>query len=355
MIGEAVFAAVIIAMEVPSGWLSDIWSRRKTLIVGCGFAAAGYAIIMTANGFWQAVLGQAVIGIGVACNSGTVTSLLYDTLAAKGKEHLYQRLEGKRHAMGLYAVAAASVIGGILYQFDGRLPIMLDIITLVIAMGCAAFMVEPERIKRAAEKTPLHDMIITIKYALHDHKEIAGIIMVSTILFCSTKMFMWAQQPYMQYVGISTDYFGYIMAAGFLFGGFVGHFGHKIRHPLSNRMMIGFLVGLCYSLSIFAALVTHQTAIICILLISGVWGFGFPFVQNAINKYADPARRATILSTLGLLISLMFIPASIILGWLTDEFSIRHGLIYLAAQLAFIAIIGFLLWARGVKKLKPTL
>ena len=191
MIGEAVFAAVIITMEVPSGWLSDIWSRRKTLIVGCGFAAAGYAIIMTASGFWQAVLGQAVIGIGVACNSGTVTSLLYDTLATKGKEHLYQRLEGKRHAMGLYAVATASVIGGILYQFDGRLPITLDILTLLLAMGCATFLIEPERIKRAAEKTPLHDMITTMKYALHGHKEIAGIIMVSTILFCSTKMFMW--------------------------------------------------------------------------------------------------------------------------------------------------------------------
>jgi len=120
-------------------------------------------------------------------------------------------------------------------------------------------------------------------------------------------------------------------------------------------MMIGFLVGLCCGLSIFAAMVPHQGAIICILLISGVWGFGFPFVQNAINKYADPARRATILSTLGLLISLMFIPASIILGWLTDEYSIRYGLIYLAGQLILIAGIGFLLWARGAKKLKSAL
>jgi len=350
LIGEAVFAAVIIAMEVPSGWMSDVWSRKHTLAIGCFFAGLGYACLLFARNFEQAILSQAFIGIGVAFNSGTVTTLIYDTLATNNKTHLYQKLEGKRHAIGLYAVALASVLGGILYQIDGRLPLIIDVITIFIAMICALLMTEPERVKRKAEKSPIHDMIVTVKYALHGHKEIAAIILVSTVLFCSTKMFMWTQQPYMQYVGIPEEYFGYIIACGFLFSGFMGHVSHRFTKKFSNRQVITFLALAGVILSATAIVFPIAPSIIFILAIAGIWGFGFPFVQNAINKHADPARRATILSTLGLLISVAFIPASIILGWFSENYSILWGLGYLAVQLLFISIIGLWWWKKSVNR-----
>ena len=350
LIGEAVFAAVIILMEVPSGWMSDVWSRKKTLIIGCGFAFIGYGIMTQANDLYTAILGQAIIGIGVACNSGTVTSLLYDSLAMKGREDLYQKLEGKRHGISLYAVAIGSVIGGIVYQYDVKLPLYLDMATIAIAMLCACLITEPERVKRAAETHPLRDMLITMKYALHGHKEIAGIILVSTILFCSTKMYMWSQQPYMDYIGIPVDYFGYIIASGFILSGVAGHFGHHIKHSFSNRQVIGGLVVYMVLATAFAIMFPVAPAIIFVLAIAPVWGFGFPFVQAAINKHADPARRATILSTLGLLISLSFIPTSLLLGWISDEFSILYGLGYLAFQLAMLSVGGLWLWSANTKK-----
>jgi len=164
---------------------------------------------------------------------------------------------------------------------------------------------------------------------------------------------MWMQQPYMAHVGISTDYFGYIMAAGFLFGGFAGHFGHKINHDLSNRHMIMILTSIPIIGAIIAITAQIPLAILCLLIVSGVWGFGFPFAQNAINKHADPARRATILSTLGVLVSVMFIPSSLILGWLDEHYAITYGLGYIAIQLGTLSGLGFWLWYRGTR-LKPS-
>ena len=350
MIGEAVFAGVIIAMEVPSGWMSDVWSRKGTLIVGTLFAIVGYTTMLHADNLPTAILGQAITGVGVAFNSGTITSILYDSLAMKGKEHLYQRLEGKRHGIGLYAIAIASVIGGILYQIDPYLPLKLDVATLFVALGGIFFIVEPDRIKKEAEHHPIKDMLMTMKYALYGHKEIAGIIIVSTVLFCSTKLYMWTQQPYMQFVEIPTSWFGYIIAGGFLFGGLMGQFGHKIQLNISNRHMLMMLTAIPVLATIGAIILPFQSSIIFILMVSGVWGFGFPFVQNAINKHADPARRATILSSLGLLISIMFIPSGLILGWLEENISIQAGLSYIAIQLGVLSIIGFWLWNRGSKK-----
>lgn len=355
MIGEAIFAGVIILMEVPSGWMSDVWSRKGTLIIGCISGIIGYSGLMFATGFWSAVVSQAIIGIAVAFNSGTVTSLLYDTLATNKKEHLYQKLEGKRHAIGLYSIASASALGGVLYHYNVYLPLIFDVATIMCAMVCAFFITEPQRIKRIADKTPLNDIIVTMKYALHGHKEIAGIILVSTVLFCTTKMFMWMQQPYMQLVNIPTEYFGFIIAGGFLFGGITGHYGHRIKHNFTNRHMIMILTAIPIIGATIAILFQHQFMIVAILVVTGVWGFGFPFVQNAINKHADPARRATILSTLGLLISLMFIPSSLILGYLDDTYSILSALAYIAVQLFVLSIIGFWLWSRGQSKvaIKP--
>ena len=353
LIGEALFAAMIIAMEIPSGWLSDVWSRKKTLMAGCIFAISGYSLILIADNFTQALLGQAILGISVAFNSGTITSILYDSLAMKGREDLYEKLEGKRHGIGLYAIAIAAVVGGFVYQISPYLPLTLDVISLVIALICATLITEPDRIKRTAEKNPLHDMMITIKYALYEHKEIAGIIMVSTILFCTTKLFLWVQQPYMQFVNIPTDYFGYIVAVGFILAGMIGHFGHHMKHNLSNRHMVMVLTAytiLCGCV----AIVTNQAAgIAFILMVSFVWGFGFPFVQAAINKHADPARRATILSTLGFLISMLLIPSNLILGWMDTHYNILAGIGFVMVQLAILSTIGFWLWAKGSKNSSP--
>ena len=349
LIGEAIFAATIIAMEVPSGWMSDMWSRKGTLFIAAATCIIGFTGLLLADSFATAVIAQAIIGAGIAFHSGKVTSLIYDTLALKKKEHLYQKLEGKRHGINLYAVAIASVLGGILYQYDVKIPLMLDIATLCVALICAIFIVEPDRIKRPTDKNPLYDIFVTMKYALHGHREIAGIILVSTILFCTTKMVMWTQQPYMMHVGIPIDYFGYIIAFGFLFGGLIGQFGHYYNHNLSNRHTMMILTGFTTLMCLLAILWPVALSIIFILLISGVWGYGFPYAQNAINKYSDPARRATILSTLGLLISLMFIPSSLILGWVHETFDITYGIGYTAVQLLVLSSIGFYLWRKRTK------
>lgn len=346
LIAEAFFAAVVIAMEVPSGWMSDIWNRKYTLILGSCFGMAGYTALLFATQFWHVVLAQSVIGVGVACNSGTITSLLYDTLAAGGKTHLYQRLEGKRHASGLYAVAAGSVIGAFVYAYDMRLPLILDVATLALAIIAISFIKEPPRRKKAPETHPVRDMMITMRYALRGHREIAGIILVSTVLFCSTKMFLWAQQPYYMALGIPVTWFGLLAAAGFITGGLAGHIGHRYETGLSNRVMLGILCAGVAVSGLMAALFPSVAAIGFLLLGTIVYGYGFPFVQGAINKHADETRRATILSTAGLCTSLLFIPTSIALGWVVEAGSIHDGLIYIAGQLTVLAGIGFWLWNR---------
>ena len=51
LLTEAIFAATIILMEVPSGWLADIWQRRHSLLVASLFWVFGLYLLLIADGF----------------------------------------------------------------------------------------------------------------------------------------------------------------------------------------------------------------------------------------------------------------------------------------------------------------
>ena len=48
---QALFALTIALFEVPSGYLADIWGRRKAILVGSAFNAVGFMSLLWADSF----------------------------------------------------------------------------------------------------------------------------------------------------------------------------------------------------------------------------------------------------------------------------------------------------------------
>ena len=151
LLGEAIFAIVIVAMEVPSGWLADVWRRKSVLQLGFFLNVFCYLLLWLADGFWMAITAQALIGVGISFLSGADVALLYDRLAEEDKTDDFRRLEGQRHGLGLYGLAFASVIGGLLYVVLPDLPILLTALMEFIAGVCAILVTEPARRMKAAD------------------------------------------------------------------------------------------------------------------------------------------------------------------------------------------------------------
>lgn len=345
LIGEAIFSAAVLLAEVPSGWISDVWRRRATLILGLFFGVLGFVMLTLADSFFDVVMSQATIGIAVALNSGTVSALLYDTLLAEGREDEFHKHQGRIHGIGLYSVAAACLIGGVLFQIDAKLPLFFNIIIYCVGMIAVAFVHEPPRFKRAPEKNMFRDIIETARYALHGHKEIAGIIMVSMVVFCATKLFLWAQQPYYEMVGIPVAWFGVIMAGIYLFSGSAGVLSHHIERFGSNRAKLIVMTGILITAALLLWAIPNPY--LAISLFAGatmIFGLGFPVVQNAINVRVGSERRATILSTASLMIHIMFIPTSICLAFIEGATDIRTAMLALGMQVAVMAGFGLWLW-----------
>lgn len=351
LLGEAFFSAVVLLAEVPSGWISDVWKRRTTLMCGALFGMIGLSGLMIADSFWEATISQGIIGIAVALNSGTNTALLYDSLYEQGRADEYRRIDGARHGFGIYGTAFSCIAGGFLFSIHPKLPLLADVLVLLIAMFAIANVKEPVRHQKSVEKHVFHDMWVTLKYALSGHPEITGIIMLSTVILCTTKLMLWSQQPYYQMLGIPVEWFGTIAAAMYVLGGIGGQFGHKIDHWGSNRTALGFiavaLMSACFGLIVFPNMWTALP-----LFLVGLLGYamGQPRINAAINGHVGSERRATILSTASLMVHLLFIPTSAIVGWISEQGGIMASLLWIGWQLMILSGIGMVLWKRSTDR-----
>ena len=339
MAGEALFAAVIICSEVPTGWLADHWKRKFCLALAGLTSMGGFFLLSQAGTFWESMVAQGSLGLGISLVSGTLSALHYDSLLAENRIDEYRKQEGRRHGLGLLSVGLSSLLGGFLYKIHPELPILCTMGSGLCMAMIALMMIEPQRFQVAGQKNPFMAMAQTLRYALHGHKEIAEIIFISAALFSTTKMMMWAQQPYYLAIGLDARWFGVLMAAGFVAGSLASHLGHLLDHRYKNRAVLLSMILAVVVLCVLSAGLHNIYGALLMLAGSLFWGLGWPRVQDAINKRADSYHRATVLSSASMMIHLFFIPLSLMLGWVADHFGIEIAILCLTVLPGLAAMI----------------
>lgn len=347
LLGESAFAATVLLLDVPMGWVSDQWQRKHVLAAGTLIELTGYALLLVAHGLGMAILAQSVIGVGICFLNGTNSALLYESLMAESREAEYRRREGRRGGFGLYSVATASILGGLMYPHMHQLPVMLTVLFQCAAVIAACMMDEPERHRKRPEKHPVADIIETTRYALR-HPEVGLIIIFAGVMFCSTKLIMWSQQPYYMAMGLREDAFGLLMAVGFVLGGFSSQMAHKLDGKVGTHraLMLAWAMAVVACLGASVKVGWHGVAL---LMVGGtcVYGIAAPRVSEAINRHVGSERRATVLSTQSLCVSVLFIPVSWVMGHVSDAYGAQAVLLALAAWLG-VAGLSLAVW--GLKR-----
>lgn len=151
---EAIYYLSVVALEVPSGYLSDRAGRRYTLMLSAWGEVMAYTLFTFGNSFMSFAMGQVALGMAMACNSGTDISLHFESLQRLGKEAQFGRREARLAAYGLYAGSTAAMLGGLLGSYDLRLPYVLGIVIALGRVTSAYFLVDT--IEKGQTKSGLH-------------------------------------------------------------------------------------------------------------------------------------------------------------------------------------------------------
>ena len=110
---QAVFALVILCGEVPSGLLSDLWGRKKTLLLGSTLKAVSFSLLPLWSSYEGFLIYHLTMGIALSMISGGDVALLYDShLAAGGEKSGGTALLGNQKLAAQIGTTVSALLGG---------------------------------------------------------------------------------------------------------------------------------------------------------------------------------------------------------------------------------------------------
>jgi MFS family permease len=342
---KAIYSVAIVTMEVPSGWMADVWGRKKTLFIGSLLGASGFLMYSFSFGFWAFVAAEIVLGVGHAFVSGADSAMLFDSLKASGKTDQYTKHEGRITSAGNFAEAIAGVIGGLLAAISLRTPFYFQFAVAAIAIPAAFTLVEP-KIHSIEHIHSIRKMVLNIKHTLTTNHNLRISILLSAITGTATLTFAWLVQPYFLAINLPVEWYGIFWTALNLTVGVSSVFAHRVE----------FILGKTWSLVVIILLITTGYFLTGIFI--SFWGMAFlflfylmrgvatPILKNYINQYTQSEIRATIFSVRDFIIRIVFAVIGPLLGWITDNISLKSAFLLAGAIYLVSAIIVVLPWIK---------
>ena len=331
---KAVYSFSIVVLEVPSGYLGDVWGRKASLVLGSVLGFVGFALYCVSTGFWTFLACEIILGAGQSFISGSDSALLYDSLQAAGRKKDYLKTEGRMISVGNFGEAVAAPLGVLIAMASLRTPFFFQTAVAFAAVPAALTLVEPERRKMKGH-TSFGQIFGIIRFAMKDHRGLQTVILYSSVMGTATLTMAWFVQPYFVHLSLPLALFGILIPLLNLITGFVGMHAYRVEQRLGQRGTIFFITAAIPAGYLCMGLLGPLTGLVFLFLFYAVRGVATPVLRNQINEITPSDIRATVLSIRSLIIRLAFAILGPILGWQADQSGLPSAL--LAGGLAFLA------------------
>ncbi len=316
---SAVYAAVSVLLEVPSGYLADRIGRRKTMLLGVLCLMAAQVVYLVAHGFPAFVVAFIFLAAGGACFSGTEEALLFDSLKEIGEEQTMTRHNSRylsaRNLPKIFIPALGAFVAHGLLEWQLQALIGFDLITAFFAGIVLMRVVEPEHAMSVAavERGIYRESLSTLR----EHRWLLAAT-INKVIPMTVGLMIWrVYQPYL------LDHGATIIGLGVLYIGM--HSAMFSLRWLTEYLETRFGVSRMLNLTVFLMVVCQIVAV----FLSSPWLLGLMFagvfvIQSVreplysywVNQHITSRSRATTLSHLNLLKSLSDIPVLMIAGWM---------------------------------------
>ncbi|HKL44377.1 MAG TPA: MFS transporter [Candidatus Absconditabacterales bacterium] len=326
MILQSIYAILVTVLEIPTGYIADIYGRKKSLIIGSLIHAFGVLYYAIAKDFVGFLIAEGLFAIGISLISGANSAFLYDMLLEKGQERKYKKILGNSTFYLLISMAVAQILGGFLGEISFSLTFYLSFAFNIPSVFIALSMKEPKRNIKIIKKGYVKQLLFIIKKSIVDNKKLRYILIGAGLIYGLNNIALWFYQPYFELSGLDIVYFGFIFAAFQIFAGISGKYAHRIERLLGEKKSIVLLLILLGISYILMGKFVFAFGFLFAFLQQFVRGFSKVVFADYINKLIDSKNRATILSIQSMLSRLTYAMIIPFIGYLADIYSISDAL-----------------------------
>jgi MFS family permease len=336
---QAFFGLVIVVLEVPSGYVSDLFGRRGCLLMASVIRGAAYIWLAFVNSFTDMLIFQFLAAMSVALYSGTDVAILYDSLEAAGKSgsqrrEMSQRLFWMQTGETSAAVLATLIMAGAVKVGDEPLRAVAFWNAIVggVPFVAALFLVEPPRPRMS--KTNHFENLRFVAHKLWQQGPMMRRVLVGLVAYgLTTLLAVWSFQDYWEELGIGLTSFGVLWAAYNMIVALVGRSAHRIETFFGTPHTIR-IIGILPVIGFAGMAVCAGAPNFVVLSLGVAAGFAFQIgrgltqvvLKDELNHRVPTEMRATANSISSLGVRLAFIPLGPLLGSLVDDWG--HGVAY---------------------------
>lgn len=298
----SIYYLSVVALEVPSGWMSDRVGRVLTLRgAALSWVVANCCFFLGGDSFVVFAIGQFFLAGGFASLSGTDVSLHYDALEAAGRAGEYARRQARVSSLGFVVTAASAVLGGLIGMVNLRLAFLAALVFAICQFGVTLMLREPPGQSQPAGMITgqLRHCFGYLRRRFLGWIFFYGIAMVTLEHVAVTVLQPWLTEVLNR---PATDVGSTPLFSGLVYAGFslVGAMAARVSAPLAERFgTVSVLVGLA---GLSATIVTGMAlwvsaAVLVLVAFRSAQGAAAPvLISAAVAPLVERGHRATLLS-----------------------------------------------------------
>jgi len=337
---DVVFYVTIVLASIPTGRFADRIGRKTALLVSSILTGLGIFLF----GIFTSLLGIAVSyvlwGIGAAIYSSALESLTYEYSKSRGLRYL--EIIGMVNFLSAVSIAIASLIGGYIGEYFGLRIVVFLTGGFVLASSAYTLMLKEKPEARSEERVTLH-----LGHYVSDRR-ILSLVLIRVALVLNFNMMVIFKQPYYKELGISTGIIGLIFFVDVLLRGVSSLYTQRFSFITRNRFgSMLFFTSLTFFTIYIPGLVENYASIFFLILNSVIYGFYSNVLSEEVNVLVPTEIRATVISVIFLVSSLLTAVAEPFLGASATLIGLKKTFIIFSLVFLFIATLAILINARG--------
>ena len=311
---QVISTVVMAFLNLPTGWFADRFSRKWANVIGDFGVTLTFMAYASAGNFLMAVICECLLGFFMALSQGIDQSLLkHFCNKISSSEDFFRRKTAQLNCWHYIVTLILVWLGGPIGAISLRLAIALSGVPHILG-GLASLLITDDSKRITTNQSPLRDMSRIIVESFQNH-HLRLRIFTYAIGREMTHAIIWVFTPLLIMAGVPLV----IVSTAWALNALACLLGARLAVKLSLKLQDWQIFVLPLALmSISMTIISIHLNLITIwlyLLMGVVQGWTGATLTPLVQRYARPEEQTSILSLASIIGRLVYIPTSLLVGW----------------------------------------